>query len=175
MCEWPFWEGDLESGYPFWLFPCLHLRIRSEGQLKNGDYIVDLSQLQPICTSPRWIIAVSASKIEVRNLNICSEITTITLCFSFCQQGANSYGQLALGHKEDQLLPQMVKNCPDRIKCILGGGGHTAMLLGELSVVRARDLCNCIFCGANLPFALKSLFLHISFLSFFFFFFLPGQ
>ena len=55
--------------------------------------------------------------------------------FSTCLQGANSYGQLAQGHKEDQLLPQMVKNCPGRIRSIQGGGGHTGMLLGKMIVL----------------------------------------
>ena len=34
-----------------------------------------------------------------------------------------------------KLLPQMVKNCPGRIRSIQGGGGHTAMLLGKVIVL----------------------------------------
>ncbi|XP_062973275.1 secretion-regulating guanine nucleotide exchange factor isoform X2 [Elgaria multicarinata webbii] len=51
--------------------------------------------------------------------------------------GANSYGQLGLGHKEDALLPQALKEflCNQKnIKSITGGGGHSALLMdtGEL-------------------------------------------
>ncbi|NXQ97782.1 SRGEF factor, partial [Sagittarius serpentarius] len=53
--------------------------------------------------------------------------------------GANSYGQLGLGHKEDVLVPQSLKDvsckCQD-IKSITGGGGHSAVITdaGELFV-----------------------------------------
>ncbi|XP_036036415.1 LOW QUALITY PROTEIN: secretion-regulating guanine nucleotide exchange factor [Onychomys torridus] len=42
--------------------------------------------------------------------------------------GANSYGQLGLGHKEDVLLPQQLSDFwgPRCIKSITGGGGHSA-------------------------------------------------
>ncbi|CAH7458916.1 Sergef [Phodopus roborovskii] len=42
--------------------------------------------------------------------------------------GANSYGQLGLGHKEDVLLPQRLSSLrePGRIKSVTGGGGHSA-------------------------------------------------
>ncbi|POI26909.1 hypothetical protein CIB84_009341, partial [Bambusicola thoracicus] len=47
--------------------------------------------------------------------------------------GANSYGQLGLGHKEDVLVPQSLKDvsckCQD-IKSIAGGGGHSAVITG---------------------------------------------
>ncbi|XP_042547540.1 secretion-regulating guanine nucleotide exchange factor isoform X2 [Dipodomys spectabilis] len=45
-------------------------------------------------------------------------------------KGANSYGQLGLGHKEDVLLPQKLKDfCkPGHIKKITGGGGHSAVV-----------------------------------------------
>lgn len=44
--------------------------------------------------------------------------------------GANSYGQLGLGHKEDVLLPQQVNDfCkPGRVRGITGGGGHSAVV-----------------------------------------------
>ncbi|XP_061855138.1 secretion-regulating guanine nucleotide exchange factor isoform X3 [Colius striatus] len=47
--------------------------------------------------------------------------------------GANSYGQLGLGHREDVLVPQALKavscTCQD-IKSITGGGGHSAVITG---------------------------------------------
>nr|XP_038035485.1 secretion-regulating guanine nucleotide exchange factor isoform X3 [Anas platyrhynchos] len=47
--------------------------------------------------------------------------------------GANSYGQLGVGHKEDVLIPQSLKDvsckCED-IKSITGGGGHSAVITG---------------------------------------------
>ncbi|KAL4225418.1 hypothetical protein ACF0H5_016108 [Mactra antiquata] len=42
--------------------------------------------------------------------------------------GANSYGQLAVGNEDDQLLPQKVTDHPDKIKDIYGGGGHTLVI-----------------------------------------------
>lgn len=44
--------------------------------------------------------------------------------------GANSYGQLGLGHKEDVLLPQQLSDfCkPGCIKSVTGGGGHSAVV-----------------------------------------------
>ncbi|XP_038286570.1 secretion-regulating guanine nucleotide exchange factor isoform X7 [Canis lupus familiaris] len=44
--------------------------------------------------------------------------------------GANSYGQLGLGHKEDVLLPQQLDDfCkPECIRRITGGGGHSAVV-----------------------------------------------
>nr|XP_008530821.1 PREDICTED: secretion-regulating guanine nucleotide exchange factor [Equus przewalskii] len=49
---------------------------------------------------------------------------------SRCQQGANSYGQLGLGHKEDVLLPQQLNDfCkPGCVRRITGGGGHSAVV-----------------------------------------------
>ncbi|NXU49051.1 SRGEF factor, partial [Turnix velox] len=53
--------------------------------------------------------------------------------------GANSYGQLGLGHKEDVLVPQPLKDvsckCQD-VRSITGGGGHSAVITdaGELFV-----------------------------------------
>ncbi|XP_068872989.1 secretion-regulating guanine nucleotide exchange factor isoform X4 [Aphelocoma coerulescens] len=47
--------------------------------------------------------------------------------------GANSYGQLGLGHKEDVLVPQALKDvsckCQD-IASIAGGGGHSTVITG---------------------------------------------
>ncbi|XP_076970273.1 secretion-regulating guanine nucleotide exchange factor isoform X8 [Tamandua tetradactyla] len=44
--------------------------------------------------------------------------------------GANSYGQLGLGHKEDLLLPQQLNDfCqPGCVRSITGGGGHSAVV-----------------------------------------------
>ncbi|NXD11818.1 SRGEF factor, partial [Nothocercus nigrocapillus] len=53
--------------------------------------------------------------------------------------GANSYGQLGLGHREDVLVPQPLKDvcCKGQgFKSITGGGGHSAVVTdaGELFV-----------------------------------------
>lgn len=51
-------------------------------------------------------------------------------------QGANSYGQLGLGHTEDILLPQALTwfFCDEgNIKNITGGGGHSAVLTGKIT------------------------------------------
>ncbi|XP_074855146.1 secretion-regulating guanine nucleotide exchange factor isoform X2 [Carettochelys insculpta] len=48
-------------------------------------------------------------------------------------RGANSYGQLGFGHKEDVLLPQSLKDfsCKHQIiKSVTGGGGHSAVITG---------------------------------------------
>ncbi|XP_077617244.1 secretion-regulating guanine nucleotide exchange factor isoform X4 [Crocuta crocuta] len=47
--------------------------------------------------------------------------------------GANSYGQLGLGHKEDVLLPQQLNDfCKsERVRRITGGGGHSAIVTDE--------------------------------------------
>lgn len=52
-------------------------------------------------------------------------------------QGANSYGQLGLGHKEDVLAPQVVKEFPcnpKNIRNITGGGGHSAIVTGSINI-----------------------------------------
>lgn len=73
--------------------------------------------------------------------------TSTSICCSFCMlnicnsivhfKGANSHGQLCLGHKEDVLLP---KNCSESdlpenvvISSITGGGGHTAVITGLMN------------------------------------------
>ncbi|NXA37689.1 SRGEF factor, partial [Eudromia elegans] len=53
--------------------------------------------------------------------------------------GANSYGQLGLGHREDVLVPQLLTNFCSKdqgFKSITGGGGHSAVVTdaGELYV-----------------------------------------
>ncbi|XP_020667003.3 secretion-regulating guanine nucleotide exchange factor isoform X1 [Pogona vitticeps] len=57
--------------------------------------------------------------------------------------GANSYGQLGLGHTEDVLLPQALTGffCnEENIQNITGGGGHSAVL---------TDTGKLFFCGQN--------------------------
>lgn len=52
-------------------------------------------------------------------------------------QGANSYGQLGLGNKEDALVPQVVKEFPSNqknIRNITGGGGHSAIVTGSINI-----------------------------------------
>ncbi|XP_053147827.1 secretion-regulating guanine nucleotide exchange factor isoform X4 [Hemicordylus capensis] len=59
------------------------------------------------------------------------------------EQGANSYGQLGLGHKEDVLLPQVLKEFPynqKTIRSIVGGGGHSAVV---------TDIGEVFLCGQN--------------------------
>lgn len=49
-------------------------------------------------------------------------------------QGANSYGQLGLGHTEDKLLPSAVQIETSKartLKQITGGGGHTILLTSK--------------------------------------------
>ena len=46
-------------------------------------------------------------------------------------QGANSYGQLCLGHQEDILTPEnLTERQPEQIRTVTGGGGHTAVITG---------------------------------------------
>lgn len=56
------------------------------------------------------------------------------LFFCVHLKGANSYGQLGLGHKDDVLIPQALKDvsckCQD-IVSIDGGGGHSALITGK--------------------------------------------
>ncbi|XP_042301777.1 secretion-regulating guanine nucleotide exchange factor isoform X2 [Sceloporus undulatus] len=57
--------------------------------------------------------------------------------------GANSYGQLGLGHREDVFLPQALQGflCnQENIKNITGGGGHSAIL---------TDTGKLFLCGQN--------------------------
>ncbi|XP_070931113.1 secretion-regulating guanine nucleotide exchange factor isoform X12 [Macaca nemestrina] len=56
--------------------------------------------------------------------------------------GANSYGQLGLGHKEDVLLPQQLNDfCkPRSVRRITGGGGHSAVV---------TDIGDLFVCGLN--------------------------
>uniref|UniRef100_A0A8D0C7R4 Secretion regulating guanine nucleotide exchange factor n=1 Tax=Salvator merianae TaxID=96440 RepID=A0A8D0C7R4_SALMN len=57
--------------------------------------------------------------------------------------GANSYGQLGLGHKEDVLLPEALKEFSynqKNIKHITGGGGHSAIV---------TDTGELLLCGQN--------------------------
>ncbi|KAG8524284.1 Secretion-regulating guanine nucleotide exchange factor [Galemys pyrenaicus] len=62
--------------------------------------------------------------------------------------GANSYGQLGLGHKEDVLLPQQLDEfCkPGCVRKITGGGGHSAVLTEPLYFADGGSL---FVCGLN--------------------------
>nr|XP_033783847.1 secretion-regulating guanine nucleotide exchange factor isoform X2 [Geotrypetes seraphini] len=78
--------------------------------------------------------------------------------------GANSYGQLGLGHKNDVLLPQAVEEFPVSlvsIRSITGGGGHSAVLtdtgelfvcgqnkVGQLGLNHTTDVTHFTFCAA---------------------------
>ena len=51
-------------------------------------------------------------------------------------QGANSHGQLCLGHTDDVLIPESFDDSPENtckpieVALIQGGGGHTAVITG---------------------------------------------
>ena len=45
-------------------------------------------------------------------------------------KGANSYGQLCLGHQHDKLTPHEIDYKPESICSVTGGGGHTAVISG---------------------------------------------
>lgn len=66
--------------------------------------------------------------------HMCSSFVNFMLFFCVHLKGANSYGQLGLGHKEDVLVPQALKDvsceCQD-IASIAGGGGHSAVTTGK--------------------------------------------
>ena len=48
-------------------------------------------------------------------------------------QGANSYGQLSLEHKEDQLVPKQIPlKQALRVKHVTGGGGHSLVTSGTV-------------------------------------------
>ncbi|XP_010174187.1 secretion-regulating guanine nucleotide exchange factor, partial [Antrostomus carolinensis] len=85
--------------------------------------------------------------------------------------GANSYGQLGLGHKEDVLVPQSLKDvsfkCQD-IKSITGGGGHSAVITGagelfvcgqnkdgQLGLNHTEDVLHFTLCTALSGFCVK--------------------
>lgn len=54
--------------------------------------------------------------------------------------GANSYGQLGLGHCDDQLLPQPLVEFPENVSVASGGGGHTLFV---------TDCGQLFACGSN--------------------------
>ncbi|XP_004635012.1 secretion-regulating guanine nucleotide exchange factor [Octodon degus] len=75
--------------------------------------------------------------------------------------GANSYGQLGLGHKQDVLLPQQLTDfCkPECVRKITGGGGHSTIVIdggglfvcglnkdGQLGLGHTEDVLCFTFC-----------------------------
>lgn len=56
--------------------------------------------------------------------------------FFLSSQGANSHGQLCLGHTDDVLIPESFDDSPENtckpleVALIEGGGGHTAVITG---------------------------------------------
>ena len=51
----------------------------------------------------------------------------------FSSKGANSYGQLGSGHREDTMIPtpsSLPSTVARRLCQIMGGGGHTVLLTG---------------------------------------------
>ncbi|CAH1256948.1 SERGEF [Branchiostoma lanceolatum] len=45
--------------------------------------------------------------------------------------GANSYGQLGVGHRDDRHSPQQLEGVNFRVKAVTGGGGHTVLISAE--------------------------------------------
>ncbi|XP_035672428.1 LOW QUALITY PROTEIN: secretion-regulating guanine nucleotide exchange factor-like [Branchiostoma floridae] len=45
--------------------------------------------------------------------------------------GANSYGQLGVGHRDDRHSPQQLEGVNFRVKAVTGGGGHTVFISAE--------------------------------------------
>lgn len=74
--------------------------------------------------------------IEIVELIGLNKQACFTIFLSPCLQGANSYGQLGLGHKQDVLLPQALQEFAGSQKAlrnIAGGGGHSAVITGNKS------------------------------------------
>ncbi|KFU87930.1 Secretion-regulating guanine nucleotide exchange factor, partial [Chaetura pelagica] len=85
--------------------------------------------------------------------------------------GANSYGQLGLGHNEDVLVPQSLKDVSCKrqdIKSITGGGGHSAVITGagelfvcghnkdgQLGLNHTENVLNFTLCTALSGFCVK--------------------
>ena len=70
-----------------------------------------------------------------RNCQLAIEVVkSIFIVCLFIPQGANSYGQLGSGHKEDTLLPSrcLLPAGVDigKLRQVTGGGGHSALLTG---------------------------------------------
>ena len=58
----------------------------------------------------------------------------IPIMFIFFK-GANSYGQLGQGNKEDLLCPKELLNLNLNTATVTGGGGHTLILAGILNTL----------------------------------------
>ncbi|EDV28782.1 uncharacterized protein TRIADDRAFT_52018 [Trichoplax adhaerens] len=66
---------------------------------------------------------------------------SIDFVWSQRQQGANSYGQLGLGHTDDKITPQKMPNLNFKPKWIGGGGGHSVFL--DVYVAETGELYAC--------------------------------
>lgn len=91
-----------------WRLICPRLREECQGE-KGGDWQIHIDQLRLLKFPYFFVIGL------------------------FYPQGANSYGQLGLGHKEDVLSAQQLSDfCKSGcIKRITGGGGHSAVVTGN--------------------------------------------
>ncbi|XP_031242571.1 secretion-regulating guanine nucleotide exchange factor isoform X3 [Mastomys coucha] len=90
----------------------------------------------PKCTAKRAKVALGRlrtgpvpSSAQVPSHHGCG-IPVRSSALEIVGQGANSYGQLGLGHKEDVFLPQQLSDfCQAScIKSVTGGGGHSAVV-----------------------------------------------
>ena len=70
---------------------------------------------------------------------VCVLVFTVLCVVIFTLQGANSYGQLGVGHTDDKLLPVRVELESCEVKQISGGGGHTIVLTSKPISFPTRD------------------------------------
>jgi len=96
------------------------------------------------------------SSLALRSICVSLFVNLLKNVLFFCVyfKGANSYGQLGLGHKEDVLVPQSLKDvsckCQD-IKSITGGGGHSAVITGKnMALARSVGLRHTFFFPVSL-------------------------
>ncbi|XP_058858782.1 secretion-regulating guanine nucleotide exchange factor isoform X1 [Acipenser ruthenus] len=84
-----------------------------------------------------WVRATCVLFTSMADRSPCSEL------FCLFTWGANSYGQLGLGHKEDVLQPEGARlgQCLEGgVRTLAGGGGHSAVVTGAGEV---------LLCGQN--------------------------
>eukprot|EP00058_Branchiostoma_floridae_P022901 XP_002608391.1 hypothetical protein BRAFLDRAFT_95399 [Branchiostoma floridae] len=70
----------------------------------------------------------SRNGVQVRNTTLCQAVQYSP---TYKQKGANSYGQLGVGHCDDRHSPQQLEGVNFRVKAVTGGGGHTAFISAE--------------------------------------------